>query len=61
MVTKAKSFLGELRREFKRINWPSRENALKLSGVVIVISLFVAAFLGSLDYIFALLLERLIG
>lgn len=61
MFSKGKSYIGELRREFKRINWPSRADALKLSGVVITISLIVAAFLGALDYVFVILLEKLIG
>ncbi len=61
MVGKAKSYVGELRREFKRINWPSRNDTIRLSAVVIVISLLVAMFLGALDYIFVYLLEVLIA
>jgi len=61
MVSKVKSYLGELVREFKRINWPSRGDALRLSGVVIVISLLVAAFLGSLDIAFQEILKILVS
>ncbi len=60
MSQKIKSFIEDLKREFKRINWPSREEALRLSGVVIVISLIVAAFLGALDYIFSTILKHII-
>ncbi len=60
MIKKLKSFIAELRREFKRINWPGRKEALHLSLVVIVISLVVAAFLGALDFLFVTILESFI-
>ncbi|MBI2594925.1 MAG: preprotein translocase subunit SecE [Candidatus Colwellbacteria bacterium] len=53
-------YLKELRREFQRINWPNRGEAFRLSLVVIVISLLVAAFLGLLDFVFSTLLKRII-
>ena len=53
-------YLKELRREFQRINWPTRGEALRLSLVVIVISLLVAAFLGSLDFVFSTAIQRII-
>jgi len=60
MFGKVKLFIGELRQEFKRINWPSRQETIKMSTIVIVISLVVAAFLGALDYIFNWGLEQLL-
>lgn len=60
MFGKAKLFIGELRQEFKRINWPSRDETLRMSVIVIVISLIVAAFLGALDFIFSSLLKSII-
>ncbi|MEX2033104.1 MAG: preprotein translocase subunit SecE [Candidatus Colwellbacteria bacterium] len=53
-------YLKELRREFQRINWPTRGEALRLSLVVIIISLLVAAFLGSVDFIFATAIQKII-
>ncbi|MBI2012938.1 MAG: preprotein translocase subunit SecE [Candidatus Colwellbacteria bacterium] len=53
-------YLKELRREFQRINWPSRKDAVKLSLVVISLSLIVAAFLGSLDFLFSTILKRFV-
>ncbi len=57
-MKRIKIFVGELRHEFKRINWPSRDHALKLSVVVIVISLMVSVFLGALDYFFVTVLRE---
>ena len=60
MLGKIKTYIGDLRQEFKRINWPSRNEALRMSGVVIAISLVVAAFLGALDFLFVNILEKIV-
>ena len=60
MLGKVKTYIGDLRQEYKRINWPSRNEALRMSGVVIAISMVVAAFLGALDFLFASILERIV-
>lgn len=60
MFGKLKLFLSELRQEFKRINWSSKKETVKMSTAVIVISLIVAAFLGALDFGFVAIIERLI-
>jgi len=60
MVGKMISFLQEARREFKRVNWPTAKETTRLTSVVIIVSLGVAAFLGLLDFIFSTILQRLI-
>lgn len=60
MLNKINLFLKDSYREFKRVNWPNREDTIKFTIVVIVISLAMAAFLGALDYIFVGLLEELV-
>jgi len=47
-----KNFLDEAHQELKRVNWPTRNEAIRLTFVVILISLGVAAFLGVFDFIF---------
>ncbi|KKU11647.1 MAG: Preprotein translocase subunit E [Parcubacteria group bacterium GW2011_GWB1_45_7] len=61
MFGKFKLFIGELRQEFKRINWPGRKETVKMSVTVIVISMLVAAFLGALDFLFVSIIEKLIA
>lgn len=46
--------------ELKQVRWPSREETLKLTGVVIGISIFVGAYVGGLDFLFTNLLTKLI-
>lgn len=51
-------FLGEAKSELLRVNWPSRKEVIRYTLLVVGISLFVAAFLGTLDTAFSWLVER---
>lgn len=59
-MNKAINFLKEAKEELKKVNWPSREQTLKHTGVVIGVSLAVAIFLGLLDLLFSGAIERFI-
>ncbi len=45
-----KTFLQESKQEFGRINWPTRQETIRMVLIVTAISLFTAVFLGALDY-----------
>lgn len=60
MLGKLKVFLSESREEFKRVNWPTRKEAVKMVFIVIALSLIVAAFLGAMDYLNLFILEKLL-
>ncbi|MCH8841591.1 MAG: preprotein translocase subunit SecE [SAR324 cluster bacterium] len=49
MFNAIKSFFVDVQSEFKRVSYPSREATLQSTGVVLVLSLTVAAFLGLVD------------
>jgi preprotein translocase subunit SecE len=57
-----KRFLGEVVSELKKVTWPTRDETVKLTAVVIALSIFVGAFIGALDSLFLaaqkLLLKR---
>jgi preprotein translocase subunit SecE len=42
-------FLAEVISELKKVTWPSRDETMKLTAVVIVLSVAVGAFIGGLD------------
>jgi preprotein translocase subunit SecE len=46
------TFLHEVIAELKKVTWPTREETVKLTVVVIVISILVGAFIGGLDSLF---------
>lgn len=56
-MSKLISFLQEARVELSRVNWPNRETILRYTAMVIVMSVIVSLFLGSLDYFFSYLVE----
>lgn len=59
-VNKMLIFIQEARQELRRVNWPTREETIRLTLVVIVLSVAVAFFLGILDFIFLYGLKFLI-
>jgi preprotein translocase subunit SecE len=52
MFGRVKTFFEEARVEFRHVNWPTRTEAARLTGVVIGLSLALAVFLGAFDYLF---------
>ncbi|MCX6764220.1 MAG: preprotein translocase subunit SecE [Candidatus Nealsonbacteria bacterium] len=46
------NFLKEVQLEVKKVNWPTREETLKYTFIVIIFSALVALFLGGLDVVF---------
>jgi preprotein translocase subunit SecE len=54
---KIKLFFDEVKVEFTKIVWPSRKVTLSLTGVVVVLTIIIAAYLGSVD----LLLGKLVS
>ena len=61
MTDKIKNYFREVIQEFRHINWPTRQEAIRLTGVVIGISLALAVFLGVLDGVFRFALEKFIA
>ena len=55
-----KLFLKEVYTEGKKVDWPSREETIRYTLIVIVISVTIAAFLGGLDFIFMGILQKFI-
>lgn len=54
------TYLKNAYAELKKVTWPTRQAALKSTGVVIGFSIIVAGFLGFLDYLFNLGLNYVI-
>lgn len=54
------TFLREVRSELLKVTWPTRSEVIRLTLVVILISVFIGLYLGLADYLFTKLLELLI-
>lgn len=53
-------FLNEVRAELSKVVWPSRSEVIRLTWVVVLVSLVVGLFIGALDFIFTKLFSFLI-
>ncbi|OGY97252.1 MAG: preprotein translocase subunit SecE [Candidatus Liptonbacteria bacterium GWC1_60_9] len=58
MISKLGAFLQESRQELRRVNWPTRQETVRLTLIVIGISLGLALFLGLFDYLFTIGITR---
>ena len=54
-------FIREVKVELASVKWPSRQETLKLTGMVIGVSIFVALYIGGLDLAFTSLVSRIIN
>ena len=60
MPTSPVTFLKETRDELKKVVWPTRQEVIRLTFVVIIISLIVGLFLGGLDFVFVKIIETVV-
>ena len=52
-------FLGNVQDELKKVTWPSRKNVVRLTLVVIIISLIIGFYVGIIDILLAKVLDFL--
>ncbi|MEE9216799.1 MAG: preprotein translocase subunit SecE [Anaerolineales bacterium] len=53
-------YLRETVAELRKVTWPTRPDALRLTGLVLVVVVISSAVLGLLDYLFAQLVRFII-
>ncbi len=58
-MEKIGSYLSQVRSELSKVIWPKRQEVIRLTLVVFVISAIVAAYVGGWDYLFTKLLESI--
>ncbi len=51
-------FFTEAKGELMKVNWPTKEQLIRYTALVVVISFAVAVFLGALDTLFSYLVEN---
>ncbi len=51
MLATPVTFLKEVQDELKKVVWPTRDEVIKLTLVVILVSIIVGFFLGGIDFI----------
>ncbi|HOQ40946.1 MAG: preprotein translocase subunit SecE [Deltaproteobacteria bacterium ADurb.Bin151] len=60
-VDKATQFVSQAKAELKKVTWPTRQQTLASTGVVMVIVAITAVYLGVIDFILAKLVKFILG
>ena len=58
MIARLIQYLKETRQELKKVNWPSRQETIRFTVIVVVFSAAVSLFLGGFDALFGFILSR---
>lgn len=58
-MNRLSNYVKETRAEMSHVNWPSREQTIRFTTLVILVSLATAALLGLSDFVFSRLLTLL--
>ncbi len=61
MWNKLTNFVKDVRTEFSKVSWPTREDLLGSTGVVLVFSAVFAVFIGMFDLVISFVWGILLG
>jgi len=59
-LRRAQEFVREVMAEFRKVTWPSRQELINSTVVVITVTVVVALFLGGVDIVLARIVERIL-
>jgi preprotein translocase subunit SecE len=54
------NFFGEVKSELSKVTWPTRNEVIRLTMIVIAVSAIIGVYVGSLDYVFTRVLAAVI-
>lgn len=60
-MKKILTYLSEVRSEMKLVTWPKRDDVIKLTITVLLVSAIVGLYVGGLDFGLTKILESLIS
>ena len=56
-----RTFLSEVMVETRKVTWPTRDELVESTKIVIIATLVVTLFIGVIDQILTLIIRRLLG
>ena len=59
-LRRAQEFVREVVAEFRKVSWPSRQELINSTVVVITVTVVVSLFLGLVDVVLARVVERIL-
>lgn len=54
-------YLRDTRGELRKVSWPTRQQTINLTLIVLAVTVVMAAFLGSVDFLFATLISLIVS
>jgi preprotein translocase subunit SecE len=60
MLTRIKEFVQDVLVEFRKVTWPSRQELINSTTVVIAVTVVLAFFLGAVDIGLTKVVERIL-
>ncbi|BAI81240.1 preprotein translocase subunit E [Deferribacter desulfuricans SSM1] len=60
-MEKFKKFIQEVKEELKKVVWPTKQETIQTTIVVIVMTLIVSAFLGVVDVALSKVIKLIVG
>ena len=60
IVTRIREFAQEVLAEFRKVTWPSRDELINSTSIVIVVTVVLAFFLGVVDIGLTKVVERIL-
>jgi preprotein translocase subunit SecE len=61
MFEKIKSFLSETRAEMRKVTWPTRDELIESTKIVIIATFVITLFVGFIDQLLTIIIRRLLG
>ncbi len=60
VIERVRRYMREVRSELSRVDWPSRQEIIAMTIVVVVVLLAMALYLGAWDLLFSWLFQRVL-
>jgi preprotein translocase subunit SecE len=60
-VARVKEFVQDVLAEFRKVSWPTRQELINSTVVVIVVTVVLSLFLGGVDIVLARAVEWILG
>lgn len=54
------AYFAASRAELAKVTWPTRQQTIRLTIIVVIFSIVMAALLGVLDFLFSTLVQKII-
>ena len=61
MFKRTRIFLSEVKVELKKVTWPSRQDTISSTGVVLVVVFIISFYLGFIDILLSKMVTSLFG